>query len=169
MSAEYDVAIANADKMYASKIYDKAIVAFKKAENIKPDEAYPAEMITKISRYIEENSIVDVITSSKTITLGSTEKFTFEPVKINVRKSNYIFLKAKNLSDKPVKIIFSYGSSKGKNGGFVIQVNKGEDFYDYIVRVGNQYKWFAEDNNWFTMHPENGDVEITMLRISKGY
>ncbi len=168
LSAEYDVAIANADKMYASKIYDKAIVAFRKAKNIKPDEEYPAEMITKISRYIEENSIVDVITSSTTISMGVTEKFTFEPVKISVRKSNYIFLKAKNLSDKPVKIIFSYGSSKGKNGGFVIQVNKGEDFNDYIVRVGNQYKWFAEDNNWFTMHPENGDVEITMLRISKG-
>ena len=61
------------------------------------------------------------------------------------------------------------GSKKGKNGGFVIQVNEGEEFNDYIVRVGNQYKWFAEDNNWFTLHPENGDVEISMLRISKGY
>ncbi|MFK5856961.1 MAG: hypothetical protein QM503_12590 [Bacteroidota bacterium] len=169
LSAEYNVAIANADKLYASKIYDKAIVAFKKAENIKPDETYPAEMINKISRYIEENSIVDVINSSTTLMLGATDKFTFEPVKISVRKSNYIFIKAKNLSGKPVKIIFSYGSDKSKNGGFVVQVNEDEDFNDYIIRVGNQYKWFAEDNNWITIHPENGDVEITMLRISKGY
>lgn len=166
--AEYNVAIANADKLYASKIYDKAIIAFTKASNIKPDEEYPIDMIEKITKFIEDNSIIDVINSKTDITLGVTEKFTFEPVKISVRKSNYIFLKAKNLSGKPVKIIFSYGSDKGKNGGFVVQVNEDENLNDYIVRVGNQYKWFAEDNNWITIHPENGDVEITILRISKG-
>ncbi len=169
LSAEYDVAIANADKLYASKIYDKAIVAYRKAEKIKSDETYPSEMIDKISRFIEENSIVDVISNQKVIALGATDKFSFEPIKMSVRKSNYIFLKAKSLSGKPVKIIFSYGKDNSKNGGFVVQVNEGEDFNDYIVRVGNQYKWFAEDNNWITIHPENGNVEITMLRISKGH
>jgi tetratricopeptide (TPR) repeat protein len=169
LSAEYDVAIANADKLYASKIYDKAIVAYRKAENIKPDEAYPSDMIDKISRFIEENSIVDVISSQKVIVLGATDKLSFEPIKMSIRKSNYIFLKAKSISGNPVKIIFSYGKDNSKNGGFVVQVNEDEDFNDYIVRVGNQYKWFAEDNNWITIHPENGDVEIIMLRISKGH
>lgn len=168
-SAEYAVAVADADKLYASKIYDKAIVAYRKAWKLKADETYPAEMIEKISRFIEENSIVDVIVSSDTISSGISEKFDFEPVKISVRKSNYIFLKAKNLTGKPFKIIFSYGSDSGKQGGFVVQIVEGEVFNDYIIRVGNQYKWFSEDNNWFTIHPENGNVEITMLRISKGY
>lgn len=167
--AKYNVAIADADKLYAAKIFDKAIVAFRKAERIKPDETYPSEMIAKISKYIEENSIVDVIKTTDTISAGISEKFEFVPVKINVRKSNYIFLKAKNLTGKPFKIIFSYGSDTGKNGGFVVQIIESEFFNDYIVRVGNQYKWFSEDNNWFSIIPENGDVEITMLRISKGY
>ncbi len=168
LSEEYAIAIADADKLYASKIYDKAIVAYRKAGNTKPDETYPGEMIDKISRYIIENSIVDVIKTSDTVSSGTTEKYEFEPIKINVRKSNYIFLKARNLSGKPVKIIFSYGSDTGKNGGFVVQIIEDEFFNDYIVRVGNQYKWFAEDNNWLTIYPENGDIEITMLRISKG-
>lgn len=169
LTAEYSVAIADADKLYASKIYDKAIVAYRKAGNIKPDETYPAEMIEKISRFIEENSIVDVIKSSDTISSGMTEKFGFEPVKISVRKSNYIFLKAKNLTGKPIKIIFSYGSGTEKNGGFVVQVAESASFNDYIIRIGNQYKWFSEDNDWLTIYSENGDIEITMLRISKGY
>ncbi len=169
VQAEYSVAIADADKLYASKIFDKAIVAFKKAENIKPDETYPSEMIEKITRYIEENSIVDVIKYSDTLISGIDEKFGFEPIKINVRKSNYIFIKAKNLVDKPTKLIFSYGSDTGKNGGFVVQIVEGDTFNDYIIRVGNQYKWFSEDNNWLSIIPENGDVEITMMRISKGY
>ena len=167
--AEYSVAISDADKLYASKIYDKAIVAFKKAEKIKPDETYPSEMINKINKFIEENSIVDVINVADTIFSGVTEKFDFIPIKINVRKSNYIFIKAKNLVDKPTKLIFSYGSDTGKNGGFVMQIIEGDVFNDYIVRVGNQYKWFSEDNNWLSIIPENGNVEISMLRISKGY
>ena len=168
-SAEYAVAIADADKLYAAKIYDKAIVAYRKAGNLKPDETYPDEMIDKISKYIEENSIVDVISSSDTIVTGISEKFEFEPIKINVRKSNYIFLRARNVAGKPSKIIFSYGSDSGKKGGFVVQIIEGEEYNDYIIRVGNQYKWFSEDNNWISINPENGDVEITMMRISKGY
>ena len=126
-------------------------------------------MINKINKFIEENSIVDVINVADTIFSGVTEKFDFIPIKINVRKSNYIFIKAKNLVDKPTKLIFSYGSDTGKNGGFVMQIIEGDVFNDYIVRVGNQYKWFSEDNNWLSIIPENGNVEISMLRISKGY
>jgi len=70
LSAQYALDIADADKLYASKIYDKAIAAYRKAEKTKPDETYPAEMIEKISRYIEENSIVDVVKNSDTITSG---------------------------------------------------------------------------------------------------
>ena len=50
-----------------------------------------------------------------------------------------------------------------------MQIIEGDVFNDYIVRVGNQYKWFSEDNNWLSIIPENGNVEISMLRISKGY
>ena len=166
---DYKIAIAEAEKFYNGKIYDKAILAFRKAHQILPSETYPDEMINQITKFIEENSIVDIINAVDTIFMGSTDKLAFNPVKISVRKSNYIFLKVKNLSDKATKLIFSYGSDGSKNGGFVVQVIESNDYNDYIVRVGNQYKWFSEDNNWLTIHPENGDVEISMLRISKGY
>lgn len=166
---DYKIAVAEADKLHQAKVYDKAILAYRKAGNKKPDEIYPSEMIDQITKFIEENSIVDVIKSADTITKGSTGKFAFEPIKINVRKSNYIYIKARNISEKNAKLIFSYGSDGSKNGGFVVQVIEGDEYNDYIVRVGNQYKWFSEDNNWLTIYPENGDVEISMLRISKGY
>ena len=169
LMAEYEVAIANADKFYSSKIYDKAIAAYRNAENIKPDESYPSEMINKISKYIEENSIVDIISTSDTIITKTLDKYTFEPVKINVRKSNYIIMKARSLDGEACKLIVSYGSGTSKNGGFVIQVTEGTNFNDYLVRVGNQYKWFSEDNDWITIYPENGDVEVSMLRVAKGY
>lgn len=165
--ARYDITIADGDKLYAAKIYDKAIVAYKKAENLMPDEMYARGMIDKITRYIEENAIVDVVRKIIQIHSGTTEKFDFEPIPVKVRKSNYLLVKAKNLGDKSFKIIFSYGSSKGKNGGFVVQVPAGKGFNDFIIRVGNQYKWFSDDNNWLSIYPENNPIEISLVRISK--
>ncbi len=164
---KYDIAIADADKLYVTKIYDKAIKSYKNAKAIKPDEDYPQQQITKITNLIEVNAITDVVNETIVIKSEVTERFNFEPLPINVRKSNYILIKARNIGGESFKIIFNYGSKKGKNGGFVVQVPKGTEYNDFIIRVGNQYKWFSEDNDWLTIYPENGDIEIKMVRISK--
>jgi len=164
---EYNLAIADADKLYAAKIYDKAITAYQKANKIFPEESYPEEMIKKITNLIETNAIVDVIKTKTTINSKNTEKVEFEPIRIDVRKSNYILVKARNLGTNEFKMIFGYGIGTAKNGGFVVSVPADSESHDYIIRVGNQYKWFSEDNNWISMYPENGDIEISLLRISK--
>ena len=168
MMARYTIVIADADKYYNSRIYDKAIEKYSEAISLLPDEDYPRDMVNKITKFIEENAIVDIIKSSDTIVMNATDRYDFEPVVISVRKSNYIFMRARSLDGNPCKLIVSYGSENGRNGGFVIQVEEGDDFKDYISRVGNQYKWFSEDNNWITIHPENGDVDISLMRISSG-
>ncbi len=167
IKGEYDLAIADADKLYASKIFDKAIKGYRKAEKIKPDETYPQEMIDKITKFIEENSVVDIINTPTTIDNGETKKFTFEPVKITVRKYNYILVRATNLDSGAGKLLFTYGSDKGKNGGFVINLIDEPGSHDYLIRVGNQYKWFSEDNNWMTILTQLGNVQIELVRISK--
>ena len=164
--AQYDIAIADGDKLYAARIYDKAILAYKKAEDLLPDESYARDMINKITKYIEDNAIVDVVRQTVQIKNGTSEKFNFEPVPVKFRKTNYVMVKARNLGDKPFKIIFSYGSDKGKNGGFVVPVPADGEYNDFIIRVGNQYKWFSDDNNWISILPERGDIEIRLVRIS---
>ena len=163
---QYDVVIAEADNMYNSKIYDKAISKYQEARQMIPDAPYPVEMINKITKYLEDNAITDIIMEAVVINSEATEKFTFDPIPVNVRKSNYVLVKARNLTNKSFKIIFSYGSDNGKNGGFVIQIPQDEQMNDFIIRVGNQYKWFAEDNNWLSIYPQNGDIEINVVRIT---
>lgn len=167
IKAQYDLAIADADKFYAAKIYDRAIKAYKRAGKIKPDETYPGEMIKKITKFIEDNAITDVIKSPVVIKKGETVKFNFNPLPVKVRKSNYLYVKARNTSGKDYKAIFAYGSDKGKNGGFVVPVPADGQMHEFIIRVGNQYKWFSDDNNWVSIFPEGGNLEITLLRISK--
>ena len=165
--AAYRQAVAYADQLYAAKIYDKAIDSYHKAQKAKPDETYPAEMIQKITKYIEENAIVDIVKQPMQIKANETRRIGFAPVRIDVRKKNYVLVKAKNVDGKAFKIIFMYGKDKAKNGGFVVQVPAGKTLHDFIIRIGNQYKWFSEDNNWFSIYPENNPIQVNLVRISK--
>ncbi|RLD34659.1 MAG: hypothetical protein DRI72_02260, partial [Bacteroidetes bacterium] len=163
---QYDVVITEADNMYNSKIYDKAIQSYKKAHGMIPDETYAADMIAKITKYLEDNAITDIVNEAVVVHSEEEQKFTFDPIPVKVRKSNYVLIKAKNMGNKPFKIIFTYGSDSGKNGGFPIQIPANTEMNDFIIRVGNQYKWFAEDNNWLSIYPQNGDIEIEVVRIT---
>ncbi len=164
---KYKQAITEADKLYAARIYDKAINAYKKAEKAKPDETYPAGMIKKITDYIRQNAIVDLLNKKTVIQANETRKLTFKALPINVRKGNYVYVKAYNTDGKTFRIIFTYGKDNSKNGGFVVQVPPGKRNQDFIVRVGSQYKWFSKDNNWISIYPENNPIEISLVRISK--
>ena len=164
---DYNVALVNADRLYKMKSYDKAIGVYRKACNILPKEEYPVNMVNKILKMMEDNIIFDIVNDNIIVKASATEVFMFDPVSVNVRRSNYLFMKAANLSGNAFKIIVNYGSNKGKNGGFVVHVPEGQDFNDYIIRVGNQYKWFSDDNNWVSIYPEKGDVEISLIRISR--
>ncbi len=165
--AAYALAIADADKLYAAKIFDKAIHAYERAEKAVPSETYPGEMIRKITRFIEENAVQDIVHEKILVAAGQTKKFSFDPIRVDVRKKNYVLISARNVDGKSFRIIFTYGKDKTKNGGFVVEVPKGKALHDFIIRIGNQYKWFSQDNNWFSVYPGNHPLEINLVRVSK--
>ncbi len=164
----YDIAIADADKFYNSKIYDKAIQSYLIAAENKTDETYPIEMINKITKIISENVIVDINKEQIIIPENTEQKFSFKPVPIKERKSNYILLKAKNTVDRNFKVILNYGKDNSKSGGTLIKIPVSNEVKDYIIRIGAQYKWFSEDNNWLSLYPEGGEIEVSLIQISKG-
>ncbi|MCK4407899.1 MAG: hypothetical protein KAV44_09505 [Bacteroidales bacterium] len=164
----YDIAIADADKFYSSKIYDKAIQSYLIAAENKTDETYPIEMINKITKIISENVIVDINQEQIIIPENTEQKFSFEPIPVKKRKSNYILLKAKNTVDRNFKVILNYGKDNSKSGGTIIKIPVSNEVKDYIIRIGAQYKWFSEDNNWLSLYPEGGEIEVSLIQISKG-
>ncbi len=164
---KFNTTITNADRLFKMKSYAKAIESYRNASHYLPNENYPKEMESKIINMMENNIVTEICIDKVLINSDTTKVFAFEPVSINVRRSNYIFMKATNISGNSFKIIVSYGSNNGKNGGFVVQIPEGNQYTEYIIRVGNQYKWFADDNNWISILPEKGDIEIDLIRISK--
>ena len=164
---QYNQEIAIADKFYHQKALDQAIDGYKKAHHIMPEKTYPTEMIQKITKYISDNAIEDIVKQNITIQANQTKQFSFKPLPITVRQSNYVLIKATNLNGKSFNIIFTFGKGKAKNGGFVVKVPEGKGSYSFIIRVGTQYKWFSEDNDWMSVYAENNPLEINLIRISK--
>ena len=163
---EYNNYITQADAQYTSKNYDKAIEFYTKAVNVNTGNPYPANKIKQITEMLEANKLVDLVSSAITINANESKRIDFQPIDITVRRSNYIAIKAKSLSEKPVVMYITYGNNTRENGSFTVRVPvKSEN--DIIVRIGSQYKWFSEDNNWIEIYPENGNIEITSMEITK--
>lgn len=165
---EYNGYITKADAQFQTKNYDKAIELYTKAMSVGTDNPYPANKIREIGEILAANKLVELVNTSITINSSETKRFDFEPVDVTTRRGNYILLKAKNLGDRPFIMYISYGSKSGRNGGFTVNVPKNQDVNDFIVRIGSQYKWFSEDNNWIEILPENGNIEIISMEITKG-
>ena len=165
---QYNAFIKEGDKQFASKTFDKAVEAYAKAEELNIGETYPTEMIARINKIIEDNKLYELNTEAFTMAANTPRRFTFNPVDVASRRSNYVILKARNLTPgKSFPMIVSFGSDAGKNGGFVLAISENEEEKTYIFRIGGQYKWFSENNTWIELISENDDVEVSLVMISR--
>jgi restriction endonuclease S subunit len=164
---EYNAAIAEADRFFMQKAYDNAINQYTIAAGIKPDEEYPLKRIHDITKIIEANVVVDVTKVAEIVQSNNLVRYEFNPVPRQGRRESYIILKTKNLSNNDFKLFLNYGKDGSNNGGFVINIPNLEQTRDYIVKVGSQYKWFSEDNNWVSLQPEGGNIKVELIQISQ--
>lgn len=164
----YDKAIADADKFFAAGILDQALDTYRNARNLNSEETYPDEMIDRILKKLDENAIRDLAPAKVTIESNGEKKFPFEPVLVSDRKTNYLFIKATNKSEKEFKIVLSFGKGGTKNGGFMIPVPNQTEEKEFIIPIGKQYNWFSQDNDWISLVTQGGSVEISTVKISKG-
>lgn len=166
--SRYDKAIAEGDKYFNAYEFDKAVDAFTDAMALLPMEKYPGEMITKIRRTIAENAIADVLNSTVTITAGNEKQFGFTPVNMASRKNNFVYIKIRNLSGKPFNVLMRYGVDKQSNGGVVIRnLSLDGKVNERLVSVRDQDAWYREENNWISLYPQGGDVEVSFIQVSR--
>jgi tetratricopeptide (TPR) repeat protein len=164
----YDKAVAEGDKSFNSMVFDKAVDSYQEALSYLPMEQYPKDMIIKIKRTIAENAIVDVLNSAQTVANGVEKQFDFAPVNIISRKNNYLYIKIRNLSDRPFSVMLRYGKDKQINGGAVIKNISGDgNVNERLISVREQDPWYRNDNNWISLYPQGGDVEVTFIQISR--
>ncbi|KAF0196726.1 MAG: hypothetical protein FD166_2328 [Bacteroidetes bacterium] len=164
----YNKVINKADLAYQDKVFDQAIDAYEEAKLIRPEEAYPAEMIRKIRQYMEDHAMVDLVSTPLIIKADSEQKFQFKAIEMRLRKNNYIIIKARKTGETEPKVYLNYGIDGQKSGGIVLRSIKSQETGDYMVRVSIQDRWYRLDNNWISVYSEGGEVEVSRMQISQG-
>lgn len=166
--AEYNKALGEADKLFNTKVFDQAIDAYEAAARINPGDAYPAQQISKIRKFMSDHAIHDLFSQTLVINEGSEKKFTFSAIEPRLRKNNYILLKARSTGKTAPKVYLNYGKDNMKNGGIVLRNLDKSTINDYLIRISIQDKWYREDNNWISLSVESGSIEITKVQIAAG-
>jgi hypothetical protein len=168
MKDAYDAVIVNADKAYATRVFDQAIDLYENARNAKPDETYPDEMIAKIRKYMSDHSIVNITNETFLVRNNTEKRYSFKPVNAAVRRNNYVVIKARNPGASKPKVYLNYGRDNAKNGGIVMRSITSDQNNEFIIRISVQDKWYREDNNWIGLWAEGGDIEVSSIQIAQG-
>lgn len=163
----YDKTIADADKFFSASAYGQALDSYRKAEALMPEESYPVEMIEKILKILNDNAFRKLVTSSKSIQNNEVEKLNFDPIAVSDRKNSVLLIRVRGLGIRDFKVFVSYGKGGSKKGGFIMPIPGGDEMKEYIFELGSQYTWFSEDNNWISLTPQGGSIEVTLLEIAK--
>ena len=163
----YEKTVADADKFFSAGAYGQALGSYRTANAMMPDEAYPQEMIDKIMKILNDNAFRKLLTSSKSIQNNEVEKFSFDPISVADRKSSILVIRVRGMGIRDFKVFVSYGKGGSKNGGFIMPMPAGDDMKEYLFELGNQYTWFSEDNNWISLTPQGGSIEVTLVEIAK--
>lgn len=165
---QYQPLLVEADQYFKQKTYDRALSFYNQAAELLPDELYPASRINEILQIIRDATYIVLIDSSTLFENNQLRQFNFEQVAIPDRKSNYVLLNMSNTDAvRNLKIILNFGKDQLKNGGIIIRLHENASSQNYLINIGNQYKWFSEDNNWISIQTEGGAVEISEISISK--
>lgn len=166
--ADYDKAVGEGDSFFNTFEYDKAIDAYTRALSFLPNEEYPRSMIAKIRQTISENAIADVLNTPMVIKAGEEQKFPFDPVNIASRRNNFIYLKVRNLTQNSFNILMRYGKGDQTSGGLAIRnVSTDGEVNERLISVKDQDPWYREDNNWISIYPQGGDVEVSFIQVSR--
>jgi len=165
---EYDRYIADGERFYSTKYYQEAILAFEKALGVFPFEKYPAEMIDKIFEMIKKTSMLTLLDGKMTLNQNTEEKFKFKPIAFKDRSENYILIEVKRIDpDSQVKLFVNFGKGGSQNGGYSIPLKSKDGYHSYFVSIGKQVRWVNQDNDYISLLPEGGDVEVKLIKLSR--
>lgn len=165
---EYDRYIADGERFYSTKYYQEAILSFGKALGVFPFEKYPAEMIDKIFELIKKTSMLTLLDGKMTLNQNKEEKFKFSPISFKDRSENYILIEVKRLNpESQVKLFVNFGKGGSQNGGYSIPLKSKDGYHSYFVSIGKQVRWVNQDNDYISLLPEGGDVEVKLIKLSR--
>jgi tetratricopeptide (TPR) repeat protein len=171
----YRKAVQQGDKYLRSNAYNKAIDSYEYALKIDPTKKYPKDKIREVKKIIEDEKALAKfyaqgyldVAGKTTIPKNKSEKFKFMAFDQH-KIGSYATIKIKNLSTRDLNIFLNYGKGAVKNGGFTFKIAASDNAKEYKIDLSKHSQWIIQRNNWISLYPAGGSIEIQDIKIHFG-
>ncbi len=172
----YRLNVEQGDKLFSQHRYLAARDAYHKAFNIYPDSDYPVRRIREINEIIMRGEEMEAFynkgymeASGLKEIIGNNTEHIYHIVPFSrYRSGSYIDMKVKNLSEQNIRLFVNYGVGQSRRGGIAVVIPRVEDYYSLKINVSSQPSWIRSDNNWISLSPVGGDIEVEYIRVVFG-
>ncbi|MFN3556592.1 MAG: hypothetical protein ACK4VN_11570 [Bacteroidales bacterium] len=173
---EYNAAIAQGDQLFQRRQFFNARDAYQLALSFRPNESHPSNRIREINQILADseemarfyaNGFFDVSNVKERILNNSEKRYYFVPFDRR-RTGSYLMLQAENLDGRPMRLFINYGKDNERLGGFSINIGGQTGVTDLKIDISGQARWITDNNNWISIYPLGGNIELHNLKIHFG-
>lgn len=173
---EYNSAVENGDRLFQRRQLFEARDAYQLALSHRPASSHPQERIREINEMLASSAEMerfyasghlDVSNVREQIFNNDEKRFFFVPFDRR-RVGSYLMLEAENMEGKPLRLFINYGKDSQRLGGFSVNIGGHTGVTDLRIDISGQNRWITEDNNWISIYPLGGNIDLHNLKIHFG-
>ncbi|MFP4289143.1 MAG: hypothetical protein ACLFQS_07775, partial [Bacteroidales bacterium] len=173
---EYNKALKEGNKYFSQKQYYKSRDAYQLALSYQPGDQYCEEKIREINSIFAKSEemenfykqgFFDVSNVHEKIVNNGEKKYFFVPFDKR-RTGSYLLMQADNVEGKPIRLYVNYGYDNTKNGGFSIVLDDKQGVSDVMIDISSQNRWITENNNWVSIYPLGGEIDVHNIKVFFG-
>jgi len=173
---EYNKTLKEANNYFSQKQYYASRDAYQLALSYQPGDQYCEEKIREINSIFAKSKemenfyrqgFFDVSNVREKIVNNGEKKYFFVPFDKR-RTGSYLLMQADNVEGKPLRLYVNYGNDNNKNGGFSIVLDSKQGVSDVLIDISSQNRWITEDNNWVSIYPLGGEIDVHNIKVFFG-
>ncbi|MHC1707541.1 MAG: hypothetical protein AB9842_08475 [Bacteroidales bacterium] len=163
----YDDAVMMAKKASLNNRMDEAINNYNAALAVNPADSSSQEKLEKIKQTIKGEIILSMISKPTLVENGSEVRMRFLPIKPQLKKGNYIYLRVKNKGDENARLNIRFGTDNDLAGNFVVTDLSKTEFKEHYIKISSSERWTKWQINWISLFPDGGDIEVEEMKMTK--
>lgn len=162
-----DDAMMMANKASLDKKMDEAVNNYNKVLALNPADSATKGKLDKIKEKLQGEVILSMISKPQTVENGTEVRMRFLPIKPQLKKGNYIYLKIKNKGEENARVYVRFGTNNDLAGNFVVTDLSSTEFKEHYIRISSSERWTKWAINWISLFPDGGDIEVEEMKMTK--
>jgi tetratricopeptide (TPR) repeat protein len=175
-NVRYQNAVREGDRLFNQRQFFGSRDAYQLALSFRPDDTRSMNRIIEINNIIANSEEMaafyarghmDVSNVREMIRNNTEKRYYFVPFEQR-RTGSYLMVKTENTSGRNISLFINYGKDNQRSGGFSVTVGSQSGVSELRINISDQVRWISEDNNWISITPVGGEIDLHSIKVHFG-